>query len=408
MPLNRQRCQRYLQQCDLESLFIEELGWDTVDPLPLDFEIDGEPFAVTAIAQKRGVIIYQCVTSEIPPQPTWVKLEGQLTEYTKSHLLVFVDEDKTEQRWVWRKPGGKSRDFRTHSFKVNQNPEALLQKLEALIVNFNEESSLTHVEVTQRVQQGFDVEQVTKQFFEDFEGLHQQFCLEIQGIDSDADRRWYSSVLLNRLMFVYFLQRRYFLNNGDTLYLENKLSLSQQENSNFYDFLKDLFFVGFAQPESQRSQEIQNKLGKICYLNGGLFLRHPIEQRYPHICINNDAFSRVFQLFRHYSWHLDDRPDKDPMEINPDVLGYIFEKYINQKEFGAYYTRPEITKYLCDRTINKLVLNGARALGYDFPDLESLIAGLNGELCESLLTNTIPSLSILDPACGSGQKCCFT
>ena len=402
MPLNRQRCQRYLQQCDLESLFIEELGWDTVDPLPLDFEIDGEPFAVTAISQKRGFLIYQCVTSKIPLKPTWVKLEGFLTEYTRSHLLVFVDEDKTEQRWVWRKPGSKSRDFRTHSFKVNQNPEALLQKLEALIVNFNEESSLTHVEVTQRVQQGFDVEQVTKQFFEDFEGLHQQFCLEIQGIDSDADRRWYSSVLLNRLMFVYFLQRRYFLNNGDTLYLENKLSLSQQENSNFYDFLKDLFFVGFAQPESQRSQEIQNKLGKICYLNGGLFLRHPIEQRYPHICINNDAFSRVFELFRHYSWHLDDRPDKDPMEINPDVLGYIFEKYINQKEFGAYYTRPEITKYLCDRTINKLVLNGARALGYDFPDLESLIAGLNGELCESLLTNTIPSLSILDPACGSG------
>ena len=23
-------------------------------------------------------------------------------------------------------------------------------------------------------------------------------------------------------------------------------------------------------------------------------------------------------------------------EINPDVLGYIFEKYINQKAFGAY------------------------------------------------------------------------
>jgi hypothetical protein len=36
-------------------------------------------------------------------------------------------------------------------------------------------------------------------------------------------------------------------------------------------------------------------------------------------------------------------------EINPDVLGYIFEKYINQKAFGAYYTRPEITEYLCDQ-----------------------------------------------------------
>ncbi|NER22681.1 MAG: hypothetical protein F6J96_18680 [Symploca sp. SIO1C2] len=35
----------------------------------------------------------------------------------------------------------------------------------------------------------------------------------------------------------------------------------------------------------------------------------------------------------------------------------MFEKYINQKAFGAYYTCPEITEYLCDRTINKLILD---------------------------------------------------
>jgi hypothetical protein len=54
---------------------------------------------------------------------------------------------------------------------------------------------------------------------------------------------------------------------------------------------------------------------------------------------------------------LDDTPGGKDDEINPDVLGYIFEKYINQKAFGAYYTRPEITEYLCDRTINKLILD---------------------------------------------------
>ena len=52
---------------------------------------------------------------------------------------------------------------------------------------------------------------------------------------------------------------------------------------------------------------------------------------------------------------MDDSPSGKDEEINPDVLGYIFEKYINQKAFGAYYTRPEITEYLCDRTINKLI-----------------------------------------------------
>ncbi|WP_448560438.1 Eco57I restriction-modification methylase domain-containing protein [Trichothermofontia sp.] len=464
--LNRQRAQKYLQTFDFESLFIEELGWDTVDRVTLSFEIDGHYFEVTSIAQKRGFIVYQGLTPEIPARSVRVKLDRQLTDYSKSHLLVFGDTGKTQQEWLWLKPQVKSKKakgkseevkskkakgkseertqsttaVRSHSYKVSQNPEPLLQKLEALIVDFKEEPSLTHVDVAQKVKQGFDVEQVTKQFFQDFEGLHRQFCLEIEGIDSESDRRWYASVLLNRLMFVYFLQRRYFLDNGDTLYLQNKLKACQQQQVSFYEFLKDLFFVGFAEPEYLRDPEAQKRLGKICYLNGGLFLRHPIEQKYPDIHISDRAFAQVFDLFSRYSWHLDDRPDKDPMEINPDVLGYIFEKYINQKEFGAYYTCPEMTEYLCDRTINKLILDrltplsrsgrgagGEGSLGEGFkvggnqdweedphpltpspqgegePEvLAPLIETLDAEQCDRLLNKILPNLTLLDPACGSG------
>lgn len=403
MLLHRQRAQKYLQKFDFKSLFIEELGWDTVDRVTLPFEIDGSFFEVTSIAQKRGFIVYQCITPEIPARPIRVKLDRQLTDYSKSHLLIFGDGGKTQQEWLWLKPQpGKSAKVRSHSYKTSQNPESLLQKLEALIVDLKEEEGLTHVDVVERVTQGFDVERVTKQFFQDFEGLHNNFCLEIQGIDSDSDRRWYASVLLNRLMFVYFLQRRYFLDNGDALYLQNKLKQCQRQGASFYEFLKNLFFVGFAEPEYLRDPEIQKRLGKICYLNGGLFLRHVVEQKYPQIQISDRAFSDVFELFSRYSWHLDDRPDKDPLEINPDVLGYIFEKYINQKEFGAYYTRPEITEYLCDRTIGKLILDRVNGLGYAFNDLGELLGGLDAALCQVLLKDILPTLTLLDPACGSG------
>lgn len=419
MPLHRQRAQKYLQKFDFESLFIEELGWDTVDRVMLPFEVDGEYLEVVSLAQKRGFTVFKCITPEIPARPIRVKLDRQLMDYSKSHLLVFGDESKTQQEWLWLKPEikqgkskkgkGKSaetvtstRAVRSHSYKVSQNPETLLQKLEALIVDFKEEGNLTHVDVAQKVKQGFDVERVTKQFFQDFEGLHQTFCLAIEGIDSEGDRRWYASVLLNRLMFIYFLQRRYFLDNQDALYLQHKLQLCQREGRNFYEFLKELFFVGFAEPEYLRDPEIQKRLGKICYLNGGLFLRHTIEQKYAQIQIDDRAFLQVFDLFSRYSWHLDDRPEKDPLEINPDVLGYIFEKYINQKEFGAYYTRPEITEYLCDRTINKLVLDRAKGLGYAFDDLAALFSGLDAALCQALLQDILPTLTLLDPACGSG------
>ncbi len=49
------------------------------------------------------------------------------------------------------------------------------------------------------------------------------------------------------------------------------------------------------------------------------------------------------------------------MRLVPHVLGYIFEKYINQKSFGAYYTRPQITEYLCNRSIHKLILEKINA-----------------------------------------------
>lgn len=90
---------------------------------------------------------------------------------------------------------------------------------------------------------------------------------------------------------------------------------------------------------------VESLVGKVKYLNGGLFLRHRIEQAY-NISIADAAFEQVLDLFARYSWNLDDTPGGDDSEINPDVLGYIFEKYINQKAFGAYYTRPQITEYL--------------------------------------------------------------
>ena len=71
----------------------------------------------------------------------------------------------------------------------------------------------------------------------------------------------------------------------------------------------------------------------------------------PKIDIPDEAFERIFDFFDQYEWHLDTRPLRNDKEINPDVLGYIFEKYINQKQMGAYYTKEDITDYISQNTI---------------------------------------------------------
>ena len=42
------------------------------------------------------------------------------------------------------------------------------------------------------------------------------------------------------------------------------------------------------------------------------------------------------------------------------MLGYIFEKYINQKQMGAYYTKEDITEYISKNTVIPHLLEQAR------------------------------------------------
>jgi hypothetical protein len=365
MPLHRQGAQKYLQKFDFESLFIEELGWDTVDRVTLPFEVDGAPFEVVAISEKRGFTVFKCITPEIPARPLRVKLDRQLTDYRKSHLLVFGDEGKTQQTWMWvRQELGKPLAPRFEQYQVGQSAERLLQKLEALAIAFAEEEKLTLVEVAQRVKKAFDVEKVTKKFFTRFEKEHGEFLKFIQGIQSEFDRTWYASLMLNRLMFVYFIQKKNFLDD-DINYLRNRLKRCQAEwgtdtfHSFYRQFLLKLFHEGLGKPD--RNPELDQLLGKIPYLNGGLFEVHQLEEKYDRtLQIPDAAFEQVFNFFDEYDWHLDDRPLRNQNEINPDVLGYIFEKYINQKQMGAYYTKEDITEYISKNTILPFLFDAAK------------------------------------------------
>ena len=179
------------------------------------------------------------------------------------------------------------------------------------------------------------------------------------------EREWYASLMLNRMMFIYFIQKRGFL-DGDLDYLRNRLVRMQREHGKdrfqtFYRlFLLRLFHEGLSQPPTERAPELAKLLGRVPYLNGGLFEVHDLERDNQDIHIPDKAFRRVFDFFDAYQWHLDDRPLHDDKEINPDVLGYIFEKYINQKQMGAYYTKEDITGYIGRNTIIPFLFDQAK------------------------------------------------
>ena len=363
MQIDRQKISQYLKEFDFENLFIEELGWDRyTQTLPVT--IDETEYELTAIAEKRGMVVFECPVAKTdghhPYYATRRKIQKQVAKSVHEHFIIYTDAEKTTQIWQWVKhEQGKPDACREHRFDHQQSGESLIQKLQAIAFTLEEEEGLTIIDVTGRVRVGFDVEKVTKRFYDHFKQEHTAFLKFLRDIPDEEMQRWYASVMLNRLMFIYFIQKKEFL-NGDPDYLHVKLTESQAEGTNRYykEFLCPLFFEGFAKPEAERDREMKRLLGKVPYLNGGIFQKHEIETLHgENIEIPDRAFEQIFRFFEKYHWHLDERPLRKDNEINPDVLGYIFEKYINQKQMGAYYTKEDITEYISKNTIIPFLFN---------------------------------------------------
>lgn len=370
MTINKTRARQFLTGGDLRGLFIEELGWDRYQAA-LEIIVDSKLVLLSALAHKRGLVAYQCPVpagQHLFDYPMRRKIERQVSKSVHEHLIIFTDTNNGIQIWQWvKREPGKPASCREHAYHRNQSGDALLQKLEAIAFTLEEEERLTLPEVTGRTRTGFDVERVTKRFYDRFKAEHAQFFQFITGITDRADHEWYASVMLNRLMFVYFIQRKGFL-DGDPEYLRNRLNRmrAEQGKDKFYSFyryfLLRLFHEGLG--GRSRSKELEKLIGKIPYLDGGIFDIHELERpdRYgKDIHIPDEAFEHIFDFFDQYQWHLDERPLRADNEINPDVLGYIFEKYINQKQMGAYYTKEDITGYISKNTVIPFLFDAARA-----------------------------------------------
>lgn len=373
MPLDFNRARPLLQGCHFRELFVEHLGWESCRQ-NLTLKIGERHHAFVAVAEKRGFVVWLCESTDddLPDRATRLKLDRALSQSSFEHLIVFVPPDKSHQSWLWvRREAGRPLRAITHDYSRNQPGDSLLQKLERLFVSLEEEEAgLSVTDISGRVRGAFNVERVTREFYEEFKKQHAAFLAFIEGIGEVADREWYASVMLNRLMFVYFIQRKGFL-DGDGDYLRNRLNLCRQEKGKdkFYSFyryfLLRLFHEGLG--GKQRPPELEELLGRIPYLNGGMFDKHVMEERHgDNIQIPDKAFERIFDYFDQYQWHLDERPRRADNEINPDVLGYIFEKYINaiqpgeQKSKGAYYTKEDITEYISKNTVLPSLFDAAR------------------------------------------------
>ena len=251
----------------------------------------------------------------------------------------------------------------------------------------------------------FDVEKVTRQFYEDYEDAFQILEGQVQGFGTDEagqeNRRLFVQTLMNRLMFLRFVERKGWLRFGEDAtapqdYLRRLFAAGPIGNQSWYNSrLKALFFQGLAVQDHQ----LIDIVGQVPYLNGGLFERDERDGQVTDV--PSEAFEPILGedgLFYRYNFTVEESTPLDiDVAVDPEMLGKVFEKLTNaRRQKGSYYTPRTVVSFMCRETLKGYI--GA----YYAPLIDEDSVERIGIPEARDLLGRLADVRIVDPACGSG------
>jgi hypothetical protein len=241
------------------------------------------------------------------------------------------------------------------------------------------------VQLALRHARALDRMRVTTRFFDDFRAQRSVVSEAWRGIlpRLTSERNQLALLLLSRLMFLYFLQRRGFL-CGDQDYFRNLLRahFTTAPRVSFYrGVLRPLFF-GVLNRRPERRTLRAAALGPLPYLNGGLFERHHLERRFPNLDLADPVARAVFQhLLERYRFTASE--GTRDLAVDPEMLGRVFEGLMEEStrhSTGTFYTPAHVVERIVSSAFS------THLAGYSITQQSRVLR----------------EVRVLDPACGSG------
>ena len=275
----------------------------------------------------------------------------------------------------------------------------------------------------------FNVEAVTKQFFEDYKSVFHDLQDDLAG--QTADHRWahdYALQFLNRCMFLYFIQRKRWLGE-DTEFLRSFWESYQVERTNRLIPLLTAGSTSYSLRHSITSftadtaispTTIREALALAPYLNGGLFTENPLDGEH-NFQISDWLFKGIFEFLENYNFTIaEDSPLDQEVAVDPEMIGKVYESLVNvsdeadeRGDAGIFYTPRTEIDLMCRLA---LVGNLTNHLGEEHKNLlyEVLFAFDPDDKAEAdrklaevqlwePLNTSLKGLAVVDPACGSGS-----
>lgn len=278
--MNPSERMRLVNAGDFQGLFIEVLGWDRPNQPHLHISVEDGEYSLEQVARYSGLRVWLC--RSVPDARTQRLIDQQVRKVSDARLLIFANEIRQEWRWLQTAAAdgiGQPR-LALHRHKVGTTNEALDQRLGTIAIAIDERPTL--IEVLRKMRSAFDADIVTKRFYDRFIREQRGLTDSIQGISDPGEREWYSSLLMNRLMFIYFLQKKSFM-VGETDYLRQRLnrcdelSVDGHAPSFYRGVLVPLFHEGLGRSRAERnyaSDSTRDLIGDVPHINGGIFAIH--------------------------------------------------------------------------------------------------------------------------------------
>jgi len=237
------------------------------------------------------------------------------------------------------------------------------------------------------LENAFNIEVVTKEFFEKYRELFHEVKEELENIikknpgvskefsDKSIRIENFAKKLLGQIVFLYFLQKKGWFGvgrdkdwgTGPKNFLRQLFEKKIAHYDNFFnDILEPLFYEALA---TQRDRDFYSRFNcKIPFLNGGLF--DPINDYdwvHKDILLSDTLFSNrvktkegdigtgILDVFDRYNFTVkEDEPLDKEVAVDPEMLGKVFENLLevkDRKSKGTYYTPREIVHYMCQESL---------------------------------------------------------
>lgn len=238
-----------------------------------------------------------------------------------------------------------------------------------------------------------DGEAAGRRFFQAFRRTLDRMAGALPARMPTADRHAVGMLQLTRILFLYFVQAKGWL-DGRPAFLREELDRTLATGRSVHrDLLRPLFFGTLNQPATQRGA-IARRFGAIPFLNGGLFEPHRLERTW-RIDLPGPLWRDAFDdLFERFHFRLG---EADGTGIAPDMLGRVFEGVMDPAErsdSGTFYTPARLVGALVRATV-VAHLAGQLRIGEAEADRRL-------EAPDPATRAVLDRLTVLDPAAGSG------